>query len=250
MKDNYTVNYVISEINKINVCQSLDLSRARFINNGQSLYIHSDSHQFTVYDKIADLNKNKKRAIDKDQTSYQKTLFKEFQQKKELQEIIRFELRFNNKRKLMKILNDLNHQKELTFKNMFNSTMSMDVINSYWKKIIDNNDNIFSLEITSKETLQTILLNDYTIKPKQAIYLTGLLTLSKNENGMRELRTILSKKISPRRWYQYNKDLQKVNKLISKNNLKNWVIQINKSFENYEPYKIKHKNYILNALDM
>lgn len=133
---------------------------------------------------------------------------------------------------------------------MFNSTMSMDVINSYWKKIIDNNDNIFSLEITSKETLQTILLNDYTIKPKQAIYLTGLLTLSKNENGMRELRTILSKKISPRRWYQYNKDLQKVNKLISKNNLKNWVIQINKSFESYEPYKIKHRNYILNALDM
>lgn len=250
LKDNYTVNYVISEINKINVCQSLDLSRARFINNGQSLYIHSDSHQFTVYDKIADLNKNKKRAIDKDQTSYQKTLFKEFQQKKEFQEIIRFELRFNNKNKLTKILNDLGYRKELTFKNMFNSTMSMDVINSYWKKIIDNNDNIFSLEITPKETLQTILLNDYTIKPKQAIYLTGLLTLSKNENGMRELRTILSKKISPRRWYQYNKDLQKVNKLISKNNLKNWVIQINKSFESYEPYKIKHRNYILNALDM
>lgn len=250
LKDNYTVNYIISEVNKINICQNLDLARARFINNGQSLYIHSDSHQFTMYDKIADLNKNKKRAIDKDQTNHQKTLFKEFQQRKEFQEIIRFELRFNNKNKLTKILNDLGYRKELTLKNMFNSTISMDVINSYWKKIIDNNDNIFSLEITSKETLQTILLNDYTIKPKQAIYLTGLLTLSKNENGMRELRTILSKRISFRRWYQYNKDLQKVNKLISKNNLKNWVIQINKSFENYEPYKIKHKNYILNALDM
>ena len=133
---------------------------------------------------------------------------------------------------------------------MFNSTMSMDVINSYWKKIIDNNDNIFSLEITPKETLQTILLNDYTIKPKQAIYLTGLLTLSKNENGMRELRTILSKKLSPRRWYQFNKDLREVSELITKNNLKNWVIQINKSFESYEPYKIKHRNHILNALDM
>ncbi|MDD4661913.1 MAG: hypothetical protein PHG24_01360 [Candidatus Pacebacteria bacterium] len=250
LKDNYTVNYIISEINKINVCQSLDLSRARFINNGQSLYIHSDSHQFTIYDKIADLNKNKKRAIDKDQTNYQKTLFKEFQQRKEFQEIIRFELRFNNKKKLTKVLNDLGYKKELTFKNMFDSKMSIDIINSYWKQIVNNNYNIFSLETTLNETLQTILFNNSNIKPKQAVYLIGLLALSKDENGMRELRTILSKKLSPRRWYQYNKDLQEVNKLISKNNLKNWVIQINKSFEKYEPYKIKHKNHILDALDM
>ena len=250
LKDNYTVNYIISEINKINVCQNLDLSRARFINNGQSLYIHSDSHQFTIYDKIADLNKNKKRAIDKDQTNYQKTLFKEFQRKKEFQEIIRFELRFNNKKKLTKILNDLDYKKELIFKNMFDSKMSINIINSYWKQIVNNNYNIFSLETTLKETLQAILFNKSNIKPKQAVYLIGLLALSKDENGMRELRAILSKKLSPRRWYQFNKDLQEVNELTAKNTLKNWTMQINKNFEEYTPYKIKHKSHILNALDM
>ncbi len=250
LKDNYTVNYIISEVNKINVCQNLDLARARFVNNGQSLYIHSNSHQFTMYDKIADLNKKKKRAIDKDQTSYQKTLFKEFQQRKEFQEIIRFELRFNNKKKLRKILNDLGYEKELTFKNMFDSKMSIDIINSYWKQIVNNNYNIFSLETTLKETLQTILFNNPNLKPKQAVYLIGLLALSKDENGMRELRAILSKQLSPRRWYQFNKDLQEINELITKNTLKNWTMQINKNFEEYIPYKIKHKNHILNALDM
>ncbi len=186
----------------------------------------------------------------KTKQAIKKTLFKEFQQRKEFQEIIRFELRFNNKKKLRKILNDLGYEKELTFKNMFDSKMSIDIINSYWKQIVNNNYNIFSLETTLKETLQTILFNNPNLKPKQAVYLIGLLALSKDENGMRELRAILSKKLSPRRWYQFNKDLQEINELITKNTLKNWTMQISKNFEEYIPYKIKHKNHILNALDM
>lgn len=66
LKDGYTVNQVISELNKIDLRKTFDFAKARFINDGQSLYLHTTSHEFTIYDKLSDMKKGKKRAIDKD----------------------------------------------------------------------------------------------------------------------------------------------------------------------------------------
>ncbi|MEN9881028.1 MAG: hypothetical protein RLZZ308_211 [Candidatus Parcubacteria bacterium] len=71
LQDGYTVSQVISELNKIDLRKSFDFAKARFINDGQSLYMHTTSHEFTIYDKLADMKKDKKRAIDKDQTMIQ-----------------------------------------------------------------------------------------------------------------------------------------------------------------------------------
>ena len=103
LKDGYTVTHLISEINKVNLRKSFDFAKTRFINDGQSLYAHATSHQFVIYDKIADLNKDKKRAIDKDQTQYQRNLFYGLG-KEEKKEIIRFEIRLSQKQKMNKVL--------------------------------------------------------------------------------------------------------------------------------------------------
>jgi hypothetical protein len=68
LKDGYTVNHLISEMNKVNLRKSFDFARSRYINDGQSLYAHTKCHQLVIYDKIADLGKDKGRAIDKNQT--------------------------------------------------------------------------------------------------------------------------------------------------------------------------------------
>src|SRR3989344_4540801 len=77
LEDGYTANHLISEMNKVNLRKSFDFAKTRFMNDGQSLYAHTTSHQLVIYDKIADLRKDKKRAIDKDQTLYQLSLFAE-----------------------------------------------------------------------------------------------------------------------------------------------------------------------------
>ncbi|HNY35982.1 MAG TPA: hypothetical protein PLD14_01680 [Candidatus Pacearchaeota archaeon] len=241
LQDGYTASHLISEINKVNLPKSFDFAKTRFINDGQSIYAHATSHQLVIYDKIADLAKDKKRAIDKEQTHYQKSLFSELNKKNELQEIIRFEVRLNHKQKMNKIIEDLGYQKNPTFKEIFNTELSKKVVNDYWRKLIKERSlGLFSISISVKDMLQILFLADRTMKPKQAIYLLGLFMLAKDENGMRQLRTILSKRSTERNWYRIVKDLQQSSTLITQNKIQDWVTQIDKALEDYKPYKIKN----------
>lgn len=244
LQDGYTANYIISEMNKVDLRKCFDFAKTRFINDGQSLYAHTTSHQLVIYDKIADLGKEKKRAIDKDQTISQRSLFEELNKGNDHKEIIRFEVRLNHKQKLNKLLEDLGYQKNPTFKQIFNSEMSKKVVNHYWKTLIKERSlGIFSVSMSIKDTLQTIFLADKSIKPKQSIYLLGLFILAKDENGMRQLRTIISKRSNDRTWYRLVKDMKVAGELITNNRVRDWVAQIDKSLEDYKPYIIsKYKD--------
>lgn len=240
LEDGYTVTHLISEMNKVNLRKSFDFSKTRFMNDGQSLYAHTTTHQMVVYDKVSDLNKDKKRAIDKDQTLYQRSLFAELSKDTELREILRFEIRLNHKQKMNKILEDLGYSKNPTFKDVFNSEMSRKVVESYWLKLIkERNLGLFSISVSVKDILRTLFLADKKLKPKQAIYLLGLFQLAKDEDGMRQLRTIVSKRSHDRTWYRIAKDMQKASELITKNKIRNWVTQIDKKLEIYQPYKTR-----------
>lgn len=240
LQDGYTVSHLISEMNKINLRKSFDFARARFINDGDSLYAHTTSHQLVIYDKVADLSKGKKRAMDKTQTFYQRGLFAELNKEDELQEIIRFEIRLSQKQKMNKVLEDLGYQKNPVFKQVFSTEMSKKVVTDYWKKLIkERNLGLFSLSISIKDILRTLFLADKKLKPKQAIYLLGLFMLAKDENGMRQLRTIIAKRSHDRTWYRIVKDMQEASELITKNKLRDWVTQIDKNLDEYKPYKRK-----------
>ncbi len=240
LKNGYTVNYLISEMNKIDLRKSFDFAKTRFINDGQSLYAHSTTHQLVIYDKIPDLMKDKKRAIDKDQTLYQKSLFVELSTENEILEIMRIEVRIGNKQKLNSVLNGLGYPKNLIFKEMFNSDISKKIITDYWNKIIkERSSGVFSVSVSTKDVLQNLLLADEKLKPKQAIYLLGLYVLSKDGNGIRQLRTILSKRSCDRTWYRIADEIRKANEVITKNNLRDWVSQIDNALDEFRAYKHK-----------
>lgn len=240
LEDGYTVSHLISEMNKVNLRKSFDFAKTRFMNDGQSLYAHTTAHQLVIYDKVADLGKDKKRAIDKDQPRYQRSLFDELKEDSELCEVLRFEIRLNHKQKMGKVLEDLGYSKNPTFKDVFNSEMSRKVVESYWQKLIrERNLGLFSISVSIKDILRTLFLADRTLKPKQAIYLLGLFQLARDEDGMRQLRTIISKRSHDRTWYRIAKDMQRASELITKNKLRNWVTQIDKKLSNYQPYKTK-----------
>lgn len=242
LKDGYTVNHLISELNKIDLRKSFDFAKTRFINNGQSLYAHTTTHQLVIYDKIADLAKDKKRAIDKDQTLYQRSLFEHYNDKPEIQEIIRFEVRLNHKQKMNKLLEDLGYEKNPTFKEVFSSEISKKVLLNYWEKIIkEKNKGLLSVSLSLKDILQVIFLVDKGIKPKQAIYLLGLYMLAKDDDGMRQLRSIATKRMHERSWYRMASDMRYASELITKNNLRDWVKQIDRDFSEFQTYRVKKK---------
>ena len=233
LDDGYTASYIISELSKIDISRCLDLTQTRYINGGESLYAHSTSHQFVIYDKIADLKKGTKRAIDKEQTKYQKSLSAHINNKKN--EVLRFEIRLSNKQKMNKLFEELGYKRSPSFKEVFDEELSKKVIISYWEKLIRaRNIGLYSLSLTTKDLLRTMFLKD--MKPKQAIYLVGLLTLSKDEGGMKTLRNIISKKSHGRTWYRITNDLDIAKEIINKNNTRNWVLQIETKLAKFDPY--------------
>lgn len=237
LQDGYTASHLISEMNKVDLRKSFDFTKTRFMNDGQSLYAHTTAHELVIYDKVADLAKGKKRAIDKDQTMYQKTLFSEINKEGPI-EIIRFEVRLNRKQKMNKVLEDLGYIKNPTFMDVFNTEISKNVVTDYWKRLIkERNLGLFSISLSMKDKLQILFLADSNLKPKQAIYLLGLFEVARDEKGMRQLRTMVTKRSHDRTWYRIVKDMQVASELITKNNLRDWVIQIDKALEEYKPYK-------------
>lgn len=240
LKEGYTANHLISEMNKVNLRKSFDFTRTRYINDGQSLYAHATTHQLVIYDKVADLGKDKKRAVDKEQTPYQQSLFAQLNRNEELREILRLEVRLSQKQKMNKVLEDLGYDKNPTFRDVFNTELSKKVVSSYWKQLIrDRNLGLLSISLSNKDILRTLFLADKKLKPKQAIYLLGLFTLSREENGMRQLRSITSKRSHDRTWYRIAEDVQRAGVLITKNKLRDWVTQIDTELENYKPFSVK-----------
>lgn len=238
LKNGYTANHLISEMNKINIRKNFDFTKTKFMNDGQCLYAHTNSHQLVIYDKIADLAKDKKRAIDKEPTLYQQSLFASLKKAKQPKEIIRFEIRLSRKQKLNQLLESLGYNKNPVFKEVFSLEMSKKIVISYWEKLIkERNLGLFSVSPSNKDILWILHLADTTLKPKQAIYFLGLFILAKDENGLRQLRSIVSKKSNDRTWYRIAKDIQKASELITKNNLRDWVTQIDKALKEYGSYK-------------
>ncbi len=242
LKDGYTCNYLISEINKVNLRKTFDFARSRYINDGQSLYAHTTSHQLVIYDKILDLKKGEKKAIDKEQTLYQRSLFEIIDDdKKELQEILRFEVRLSHKIKMNKVFEELGYNKNPLFKDVFKSEISRKVVNNYWQKLIkERNLGVFTISMTSKDIIQALYLSNTKMKPKQIIYLLGLYQLARDENGLRELRTIISKRANDRTWYRVAKDMQEAGDIISKNKTRSWVKQIDEAIDEYKSMKVKN----------
>ncbi len=240
LEDGYTASHLISEMNKVNLRKSFDFARTRYINDGQSLYAHTTAHELVIYDKIADLGKDKKRAIDKEQSPYQCSLFTELNKPNQLVEVLRLEIRLNHKQKMNAVLEQLGYTKDPTFKNVFNVEMSQKVVKSYWERLIKERSlGLFSVSLSLKEILRTLFIADAKLKPKQAIYYTGLFMLGRDENGMRELRSIVTKKSHERTWYRIVEDMQKACDLITKNKVRDWVTQLDRQLDEYKPYKHK-----------
>lgn len=243
LTDGYTASHLISEIGKIDLRKSFDFSRARYINDGQSFCAHTASHELVIYDKISDLSKGKKRAIDRDQTSYQTSLFGEIKSKKQLVEVLRFEVRLCKKDKINSLFQKLGYEKDLNFQQMFDSRISQKVVGHYWEKVIGAKDNgLFTLSMSSKDLLREIYKSRLDIKPNRAIYLVGLASLAKDGNGLRELRAILTGKANDRTWYRIIADHREFAETISKQRLRDWVYQIDKSIKEFKPYKLTYEN--------
>jgi len=243
LKNGYTSQYVISELGKINLNKRFDLTRARYMNDGQSLYAYTQAHSLVIYDKVADLIRGKKRSIDKEQTAKQMSLFEPLAKIEQPREILRIEARLSQKQKLNSLFKQLGFAKDPTFKDVFSVKISKAVLLHYWDTMVaENSVALFAYSLTTKDLLKQVLLARKSAKGKTAIYLTGLLLLAREGSGLRELRTMLAKKTNDRTWYRLVANLREITADLSKLRPREWYDQIKREFKRYKPFRAVGKS--------
>lgn len=172
----------------------------------------------------------------------QRTLFNYIKRDNEMLELLRLEVRLNSKVKLDSILVKLGYAKGLKYKEIYDVDISKKVINYYWESMIANrNMGLFTIQINNKDTLRKVYQSRSDMGIKQAIYLTGLIALAKEGNGMRELRSIIASSNNTRSWYRVSKDYGEISKVLVDRNVRGWVKQVENALDEYEP--INAKNY-------
>lgn len=202
LTDGSTPHYLISKIKEANIPLALDVNQTDYRNDGHSYKWHSNSYEVAFYDKIRDLEmakKSDKRAIEKD-NALQLNLLDELTERKKL-EVLRIEIRLNNRQKMKQLFKTLKIEKELTFQNLFSSNISQQVLLHYLDELEAQRPRLLDYKVSDpKALLADLIISNPKLGTKRIIQLFGLKSVL-DAITPRELRAMFGK-YSDRSWYR------------------------------------------------
>jgi len=234
----YTSSFAIRELSKINLNQKMDLERVSFRNDGESLQLYSNRHSLVIYDKVNDLNKPAKRAIDKNQTKQQTDLFEYIKKEKINLEALRIEIRLSHKKKMMEILEKVGYTDTPLFQNIFKKDLCQKIVKLYWEEFFGKNLFLFSVNNNPQMILQKILMRYPKTNIRTAVILVGLNLLCKDEEGIRGFRNI-AKNYKPKfNWVMLNNYLKKFEDEIFTQSSHGFIKDIQRSLDSFILYRI------------
>lgn len=238
-RDGQTATNIISQLQKIDVRKSFDFARSKYTNDGQSLCCHTSAHELIFYDKIADLNKGKKRSIDRDQTPYQLGLFEDIRIRGDPFEVLRMEVRLSQKQKMNSVLRRMGLNPNPTFRQVFNADVSRKVVTFYWEEVVrKKNSSAFMLNAQPIDLVKQMHRAFPNAKPKQVLAHVGIIMLLQSGCGLRETRSIFAKTAHDRTWARLMKENREISNALADGNIRSWVKDIESQIKNYSPLKI------------
>jgi len=241
LSNGYTSLFAIKELSKINLNKKLDLERVGFRNDGESIQLYSNRHSFVLYDKINDLNKPAKRAIDKNQTNQQMNLFEYIKKEKSNLEVLRIEVRLSHKDKMKEILEKVGFTDDPLFKDIFKKDLCQKIVKLYWEKFFGKNLFLFSVDNNPQMILQKILMKYPKTNIRIAIILVGLNMLCKDEEGIRGLRSIAKNYKPKSNWIMLSNYLKKFEDEIFIQPMHGFIKDIEVSLDNFETFRLNRK---------
>lgn len=230
-QDFTTSSLIIDELSKADVTARLDLTRAKYRNEGHGLVWHADSFEVVFYDKVKDLEQTKlgrKRAFDRENL-LQLPLLDVFQEHRPF-EVMRFEVRLT-KKKLNSLLKKLGHQENMKFYELFNPSLSLEILNELWQPAIKGLHLLLPTVADPLTLYQNLRLQNPELKPDKLMKLT-LALLVVNKDGFRKLRQNYEGKTG--NWPRLKKELQELNITQSTNHAHQKITEMLKS---YKPVK-------------
>jgi len=234
----YTSSFAIRELSKLNLDQKLDLEKVSFRNTGEALQLYCNRHSFVLYDKINDLNKPAKRAIDKNQTKQQIDLFEYIKRGERNLEVLKLEVRLSHKRKMKEVLEKVGFSHTPLFKNIFKKDLCQKIVKLYWNNFFGKDRFLFGIINSPQKILQAILIKCPKTKIKTAIFLMGLILLCKDEEGIRGLRSITKNYRPKNNWGTLRKYLKKRENEVLTVPLHGFIKDIERTINEFKAFKL------------
>jgi hypothetical protein len=134
------------------------------------------------------------------------------------------------------VFKKLGHAVDPTFEEVFSKALCKKIVADYWASFVtDKNLFLFDLLSSPPQLLRRLLAED--VKPKEAIYLIGLTLLSREEGGIREVRTVIEKKHGIRSWYRVADGLKRLNRKTKLKQCHSWVRQVSVALEKFDSFR-------------
>ena len=248
----YTSTFIIKELAKISLTKRMDLTKTTFANDGESLQCYANSHSFVFYDKISDMNKAKGRAIDKEKTGLQLTLFKSIQEMRKYDsiEILKMEVRLSKKRKMNQVLEKLGYAKNPIFQDIFKKEVCQRILKDYWKNIVEEKNSFLFQEDEKDVSKELDKIFETKKKPKEALFYFGLSHYIKQKSVI-ELRNKIEEVAGKNGWARFPAYLKELNKMAKKQggNKLAYVQDIERALDSLEPIRTKNLTDPMTYLD-
>lgn len=245
LTDGSTTFSILKEIQKSNITQRLDSNQTDYRNEGHSFKFRCNSYEVAFYDKIRDLQfaaDSEKRAVEND-NYMQLGLFDNATQRKSKKfwEVLRVEIRLNQRQKIKALLKGLKYKIEPTFEDLFNLGLAQNILIHYLDQIEDNiPQTTLFVETSYKDLLANIIINNPHAKITDIFAVLGFHKTLK-QLTVREVRALLRGK-SQGTWYKFFK---KMNGFDIPRNRGSPLDPIRQSIINYLPLKLDE--YIIDS---
>ena len=238
LTDGFTSSMVLTDLGKVDVVKSLDLTKVTYREGGETLQIYSQRHAFVAYDKIAEMKRPKNRAVDTEPEYKQLSLFT-YREKGVLpKELLRFEIRLNDTVTIKSFLKKLGKPEKLEYQDLFNEELCKAMVQYHWNTYFDGSLFVFEANQNALKILSRIVLSGAAKRQKDAMALLGLITVAKDESGIRGLRAFMEAQSRTWSWSKEKLKLKKYSEHISKVDLKGYVKQIEKQLDDFAPLRL------------
>ncbi|MBR1604835.1 MAG: hypothetical protein IJ660_01865 [Alphaproteobacteria bacterium] len=194
-----SVSSLLQEFKRCKFQRYFDVCDTSHKNGGETVRVHTSFFEVAWYDKITECSKNSYRRCEKDDGIYQNISFKQYADCR----VLRQEVRLNRKRYIRNLLKKCEiNVEDLTFKYLFNSTISQK-INLYIFRKIQQARVSGILENPNSYKAYALMLKEKGYKIPKIMELIGFMALCKEMEGV-DLQKLTGKSRTP-----FLKNLQK-----------------------------------------
>ncbi len=210
----------LTRMSKVSIGGWFEKNTKTYSNDGYAVRFHSKIFQLVFYLKYYDLFEDKSRSIDRSRTQQEIQIAEDLKRKGEIPPVVRMEVRMKGIRSVSSHLFAVAAKKQTrwTFKEVFNTKLSRQVLRYYWNKIIEDEINKSLLCSYTDEDICRLAEQKTKEDDLKEMFQSLGIFFSLRSTGVKDTRSLTVLRNSRPTWYRERLNLVKFLKNYAKPN--------------------------------